>query len=295
VSLLDTFRFLMTHPLTADHRMAALSRFATWQVASRLAPGPVAVPFVNATRLLVSPGMAGATGSVYAGLHEFEDMSLVLHALRPGDDFVDAGANVGSYTIAACAAGAHTLAFEPVPETFTQLMDNVRLNAFDAQVTAHCVALGAGAGEMMMTTDQGCCNHVTVEDAPAGPLLRVPVVPLDAAIEGRRPVILKIDVEGFEEQVLEGAQRLLLAPSLLAVIVEVNGSGARYGVDDMSLHERLSAGAFHACMYAPRRRELTLLAERPSALGNVVYVRDVAALRERVRTAPTFSVLGQQI
>ena len=44
-------------------------------------------------------GMTGATGNVYCGLHEFEDMALVLHALRPRDLFVDVGANVGSYTV----------------------------------------------------------------------------------------------------------------------------------------------------------------------------------------------------
>jgi hypothetical protein len=62
---------------------------------------PVAMPYVNETRLLVKPGMAGATGNVYAGLHEYEDMAFVLHALRPSSRFVDVGANVGTYTVLA--------------------------------------------------------------------------------------------------------------------------------------------------------------------------------------------------
>lgn len=64
-------------------------------------PGPVAVPFVENTRLLVGTGMAGATGNVYAGLHEFQDMAFVLHALRPSSFFLDGGANVGVYTVVA--------------------------------------------------------------------------------------------------------------------------------------------------------------------------------------------------
>jgi hypothetical protein len=62
---------------------------------------PVVVPFVGDTRLLVARGMRGATGNVYVGLHEFEEMAFALHALRPSSRFIDVGANVGSYTVLA--------------------------------------------------------------------------------------------------------------------------------------------------------------------------------------------------
>jgi len=98
LSILNNLRFITRHPLTRNARLATLVRWLRWQVGSRLLPGPVIVPFVNDTGLIVRPGMTGATGNVYCGLHEFEDMALVLHALRLGDLFVDVGANVGSYT-----------------------------------------------------------------------------------------------------------------------------------------------------------------------------------------------------
>lgn len=54
--------------------------------------------------------MTGATGNIYVGLHEFEDMAFLLHVLRRTDLFVDVGANIGSYTIlAGGAAGAKLL------------------------------------------------------------------------------------------------------------------------------------------------------------------------------------------
>ena len=63
--------------------------------------------------------MTGATGNIYTGLHEFEDMMFLLHLLRPGDIFVDAGANIGSYTVLASAVvGAKSISFEPVPPLF---------------------------------------------------------------------------------------------------------------------------------------------------------------------------------
>lgn len=99
MGLLKSLRFVLHHPLNRGRPVTALSRWLRWQLGSRLLPGAVLLPFVDEVGLLVRPGMTGATGNVYCGLHEFEDMALVLHALRPDDLFVDIGANVGSYSM----------------------------------------------------------------------------------------------------------------------------------------------------------------------------------------------------
>ena len=104
MGLISIARFIIDHPLSQGRILANLGRFACWQIGARLARGPVATRFVNSAQLLASPGMTGATGNVYVGLHEFTDMSFVLHFLRPNDLFVDVGANIGSYTILATAA-----------------------------------------------------------------------------------------------------------------------------------------------------------------------------------------------
>ena len=73
--------------------------------------------------------MTGATGNIYAGLHEFNDMAFCLHLLRSGDLFVDVGANIGSYTVLASkVAGANSITLEPVPQTFERLKRNVNIN-----------------------------------------------------------------------------------------------------------------------------------------------------------------------
>src|SRR5262249_33022330 len=91
MGFISTTRFII--PLVGDENLQILSRFACWQIGERLARGPVTVQFVNSAQLLASPGMTGATGNVYVGLHKFSDMSFVLHFLRPNDLFVDVGAN----------------------------------------------------------------------------------------------------------------------------------------------------------------------------------------------------------
>src|SRR5437868_4075814 len=114
MGIINTLNFITRHPLNEQRKLKAIGRWLTWQVGSRLVPGPVAVNFVNDTMLLVSPGMTGATGNVYAGLHEFQDMAFVLHLLRQGDCFIDVGANIGSYTVLAGGGiGARCIAIEP--------------------------------------------------------------------------------------------------------------------------------------------------------------------------------------
>ncbi len=99
-------RYVWNHPLNArSSRVAALGRVFRWQLASRLLPGPIALPFVDDTWLFATRGMTGATGNWYCGLHEVAEMAFVLHLLRPDEHFVDVGANVGSYTILAGGGG----------------------------------------------------------------------------------------------------------------------------------------------------------------------------------------------
>ena len=91
--------------------MHSLTRFAVWLIGARRVPGPVACPFASGFWLLAPSGMTGAAGHVYAGLHEFADMVLVLHGMCAGEElFVDNGVNIGSYMVRA-AAGANCVDF----------------------------------------------------------------------------------------------------------------------------------------------------------------------------------------
>jgi Met-10+ like-protein len=228
----NTLSFLLRHPLNRSRRFAALRRFLSWQVGSRLLPGAVAVSCVDNSRLLVTPGMTGARGNIYCGLHECEDMALVLRALRPGDLFVDVGANVGAYAILyAGVAGAHVLAIEPVLTTFAHLIDNIRLNGLE-KVT---------------------------EAESSLPCVEVRVDTLDALIGARVPVLIKIDVEGFEMEVIHRAKHALESPTLLGVIMELNGSGIRYGFDDRTRHGMMLDIGFRPFRYDPLKKGLTAI------------------------------------
>jgi FkbM family methyltransferase len=294
MGLLATLESVYQHPLNRRARFAALWRFGRWQISQRLFPRRVVTPWIGSTRLLVGAGETGLTGNIYCGLHEFADMAFVLHFLRSTDRFVDVGANAGSYTVlAAGAVGAMTIAIEPVPATFERLLDNVHVNRLTERV--QCVNCGAGetAGELRFTAGGDTLNHALAPEESAKDSVTVPVRRLDEMIPTDRPIFIKLDVEGFEAAVVAGGRDLLRGRNVIALLAELNGSGARYGYDDDRLHAELQGFGLTPCVYSPFDRALHPLETR--ANGNVLYVRDVSMATDRVRAAARIPVNGQLI
>ncbi|MDQ5846784.1 MAG: FkbM family methyltransferase [Acidobacteriota bacterium] len=273
-----------------------MRRWVGWQVGSRLVPGPVAVDFVNSTKLLVAPGMTGATGNIYTGLHEFQDMAFALHLLRPNDLFVDIGANVGSYTVLAASVGAKSISVEPIKTTFDHLMRNIHLNGISDRVDARNIGVSSKKGSLEFTSGLDTVNHVANGDRQNGsPVCAVEVDTLNDVVGERCPVLLKIDVEGFETEVIAGADNVLSNKSLLAVIMELNGSGQRYNFDEGDLYSRMIEYGFAPYSYEPYERSLTELNGKNMRAGNTLFVRGVEAVRQRLQTAPPFKVMGKSL
>jgi len=235
--------------------------------------------------------MTGATGNWYCGLHEVNDMAFVLHLLRESDHFLDVGANIGSYTILASEAGARVTAVEPIPSTFAHLERNITLNGFTNRVRTCQMGLSDQTSTLRFTSDLGSVNHVLVEGED-GPSIEVPVSRLDELVGEDIPVLIKIDVEGHERAVLRGAARTLANSPLLAVIMETDSSGARYGVRDEELIKIMRGHGFEPYGYDPFVRRL-INAEK--SYGNTLFVRDRVVIEARVASARRFKLINGDI
>lgn len=283
--MLATLKFLWTHPLLRGRPCYAFGRFLAWQLRSRLCCEPVVFPWVAGSKLWLRRGWHGLTGNYYAGLYDFEDMGFLLHFLRPGDLFVDVGANMGSYTVLASAVcRTRSISFEPVPATYGRLVANCELNSLASLADCRPFAVGAAHGYVAMTSGFDAGNHVISDPDPAR--MTTKVVALDDVL-AEPPLLIKIDVEGFESEVLQGARRLLSDPRLKAIIIELNGLGRRFGRKDTDIDMLLAAAGFTACRYSPEARTLS-----PASLpvnANVIYCRDTSFIEARLRTAEAFT------
>ena len=292
-SLRTVIKDLTSHPLNQDSKLAAVKRLVKWQIGIRLNPYPVIYPFTDKSKLIIKKGAAGATGNLYSGLHEYSDMAFVLHFLRPEDLFADIGANVGSFTVLASGhVGAYTYAAEPGPAAFSYLMENIYVNQIPDKVKALNVALGGEKGEVNFTASQDTLNHIAQKEEKD--TIKVPIETLDDVLGIENiPSLIKIDVEGFETEVIRGAEKTLANNKLKAVIIELNYFVTRYGYDIKTTHDKFISLGFSPFNYDPAARSLTPIESIDSR--NFIYIRDIEFVKNRVQQAAPFTIFGKRI
>ena len=283
MQLLEILKSIASHPLNKQSKTKSIARFATWQLYSRFFRKEIIYQFTDKSKLIVKKGMAAATGNYYCGLLEFEEMGFLLHFLRKDDLFIDVGANIGSFTVLASAHNqARSMSFEPVPATFKYLQRNIAINNIE-NVSLYNVAVGSKKSKVYFTDNQDTTNHVT--EANEKSALEVDVVVLDEVLKNiASPALLKIDVEGYETEVIRGAAETLANINLKAIIIELGGAGKRYGYEENDIHITLLANGFKSHHYNPLTRELTV--DDGQHLHSSLYIRDYAFVNQRLRSAP---------
>jgi FkbM family methyltransferase len=135
---------------------------------------------------------------------------------QPGWIVLDVGANSGVYTVQQARRGARVYAFEPNPDCYRRLQKSVRANNVESRVMTVNRALGATAGSAELLVPEGITimGSLRPEWNPrgAGKGVRVEVDTVDQAVRTLgidRIDLLKVDVEGLELDVLQGAQETL--------------------------------------------------------------------------------------
>jgi len=285
-------KIILEDPLNKDFKYNALYRFFYWQVTDKLFNKPLIFTLTNKSKLIAKKNHKSAISNYYFGLYEFNDMAFTLHFLRNSDSFVDIGANIGSYTILASAhVGASTIAFEPNPQTFNSFKKNILLNRIESKCEIYQMALGAKKTEVKFTHDSDTTNHVAT--AKETKTINIQLDTLDEMLANHQvPRLIKIDVEGFESEVIAGAKLTLANEQLQAVIIELNGLGSkRYGTHEELVHLSLLQNQFKPYSYNPASRTLSPMNTFNNK--NTIYIRNLKFVEERLRTAESFIVNKQ--
>lgn len=288
MQIFNVLKYIYNHPFNAENKMGGILKFFKWQINCLLNPYPILYTYTENARFIIKKGLAGATGNLYCGLMEYEDMAFLLHFLRSNDLFIDIGANVGAYTILASSEiNAKTIAIEPVPSTFKNLMDNILINNIQEKVNALNIGLGSKNGKLKFTKSFDSVNHVATENETD--TIEVDIDTLDTILlKEQCPILLKIDVEGFETEVIKGADITLLNKFLKAIIIELNGSGQRYGYDERQIHNKLLEHGFKPYNYNPKTRQLMEL--ETFGTHNTIYLRDMEFVEERIKSARQINI-----
>jgi FkbM family methyltransferase len=285
MNIFEILGFIFHHPLARRNKFKACLNFLRWQVGVRVLKKKVLIPWIDDAFLVVGKGDIGLTGNLYTGLLEFEDMSFLLHALRETEVFLDIGSNAGAYTVLASkVVGARTIAFEPIKTTHLKLLDQIKANGIQDLVTTCNMGVGAKRGELRFLNQSDTLNKVTFGSQVEGTEI-ITVTTLDENTNSSQSYFLKIDVEGFEYFVLEGAKRLLTSENVLAVIIELNDNCCDFGFTNDQIHNMLTGYGYFPVEYDPDIRVISLLNSFNKRNLNTIYVRDIAKIIERCKSS----------
>ena len=162
------------------------------------------------------------------------------------------------------------------------LRRNIELNGLHGHVVLEQAALGAEEGDVEFTIGLDTANHVARGREPKR-TRRVSMRTLDKLESS--PTMIKVDVEGYEADVFRGAQAVLKASTLKAVITE--------GQRPTDITPLLNAG-FAQYEYDPFQRRLNP-ATRQKPCNNALFLRDISFVTERISSSAAFHILGYTI
>lgn len=181
-------------------------------------------------------------GLIYLNLHEHPMMvqvamdtyenakqAMIRRHLRPGMTFIDAGANMGYFTLLGAklvGRSGTVIAIEPAPENYAYLRRSIELNGY-SQVRALPIALGdhAGTGQLQILPLSTAHTFTQLKPQYSNlPKVEVPIATLDSVVADQKLEhvdMVKIDVQEWEEEVLRGATNTLRDNPNLVMLLDM--------------------------------------------------------------------------
>ncbi len=235
-----------------EAREAAIRRLCT---SVPLAGGVVLCRVLGRYKMLVDNQDFGlAPHLMLEGVWENWVTEVMLTHLRPGMVAVDAGANLGYFTLlmADCVGDAgHVHAFEPNPRMRDLAQCSAAMNGLEARITLHANPLGARSGEpvtLKIPSNQPMNAHLApaAPDDPGAPLQ---TITLDDALAGGRIDLVKIDAEGAEYAIWRGMQAIVARGEPMTILLEFTPERI---ADPAGFLAELAAAGFDLARIDPR-------------------------------------------
>lgn len=261
-SLLQGSRIASTiwrHPANRRRKFQAVAQFLIWQIAKRIFPRPFIIGFHGKKLYCYSDSHSASAVLYFNGLPDYWEMLFILAYLKPGDHFLDIGANVGVYSILAlsCIGEEGCIdAFEPMDATARRLEAQAQLNnARNFHIHRCVVSDRNGAVEFGFSGDDATM-HLKRGEEPVPLKIHASSIRLDDFETSRRYAMGKMDIEGAEPLALKGAERRLRQADPPVWLLELAGYSQYYGMTTDEVIAFLDTAGYECAIYDPERRNL---------------------------------------
>jgi FkbM family methyltransferase len=270
------------HPANSGRRLRTVLRFLNWQLTKRTIRRPRIIAF-HGMRLKCYTDSNSTSAAIYFnGLADYWEMKFLLAYLRPGDNFLDVGANAGVYSIlaASCVGDRGSIdAFEPMENMARRIEEQASMNCLsNVQVLRLAASDRNGAVEFGFAYSDSMMHIRHRMDAvEAG--IQVPSIRLDDFQPEKRYAMGKMDIEGAEPLALDGCKRRLRQANPPVWLLELAGYSGNYGMRSDEVIAHLAAAGYECAIYVPEGRRL-VYTDQPWEHG-VQNVLAIATMHKR--------------
>ena len=265
--------------------MGALKRFISWKIIRLLKLKNYKAVFWGNRIINIQYNSFHAMWLMYNYWLDWDEFNLIKNYLLEGDTVVDIGANIGTYSLwmsKFTGSNGKVFAFEPDRNNYLRLNNNIGLNQLVSKITAVQKAVGNINGCVSFTSGLDGENHIAKSNLKDTVI--VSCVKLDNFFYDNQIghiSYMKVDVEGFELDVLKGCMNYIMTKKIEIIQLEINQTIRNSGSDAEELTDYLRRHDYRLCEYDPLENQLQP-ANYNEQVENYFAVYDLARANERL-------------
>lgn len=282
--MITSLRNLLKAPYNRNRRTYALYRFFYWKIIRALKLNDVKFRLWNDRVIFLNHDSFQSMWIMYAYEVDWEEFNLIRDFVREDDHVADVGANMGFYTIwfTKFIRTGTIHSFEPDERNFNRLRKNVEANRGADRVYLNKIALSNRNGTVNFTTGFDGENHISGTAGENVITIRSQTLDEYCLLNGIDLLsYVKVDIEGFEYDFLEGASEMLSGKRIEIIQIEINRSLANSGRSVEELLTLVGNAGYSLCRYNVKLKRIEVIGYTKER-ENYLCVSDLAMVNDRL-------------
>lgn len=265
--MINFLKSLYQSPYNQKNPISAFKRFLIWKGIKLLKINNFKYRFWHNRIIYLNHDSFHSMWLMYNSWVDWEEFNLIMNFVKAGDIAVDVGANMGYYSLwmsKFTGENGHVFAFEPDEINFDKLNTNIRINELSNRITTVRKAVSNDCGIINFTVGLDAQNHITSNQE--GQKVSIDSVNLDFYFKEnniQHIAYLKIDVEGFELNVLQGCPEFMAAKRIDIIQLEINNTIRNSGASVNEVLNTLEENLYTLCSYDIIENKLTRITFNP--------------------------------
>lgn len=251
--MINSLKILYQSPYNKKNPISAFRRFLIWKGIKLFKIKNYKFKFWGDTEIYINHDSFHAMWLMYYSIVDWEEFNLIKEFVKPGDIVLDIGANMGYYSLwmsKFTGIKGLVIAFEPDNNNFINLEKNIILNNLGNQIVAEKKAVNDESVVISFTINLDGENHIASLNNSQSH--RIDSIKLDdyfAEKNIKRIAYLKVDVEGFELNVLKGCSKALRNKTVDLIQLEINETIKNSGAVVNDVLNLLRLNEYTLCEY----------------------------------------------